>query len=192
MIEQQKAKASERARAWNLANPERRREISLRSYLKYRPALKPVLTPQERFEQSISRVPESGCWIWTAALNRGGYGKVKVDGKDNTAHRWSWVLHNGPIPNGLNVCHICDVRACVNPAHLWLGTHKDNNDDKIRKGRDYFLPPHRECKITEDQALEIKRQRGKVRIVDLAAQYGIHHSQISRIQTGKYWSHLSA
>jgi hypothetical protein len=190
MNEQQKANAVERARAWALANPERRREIALRSYLKHRPALKPVLTPQERFEQHVSRVPESGCWIWTASLNRNGYGKAKVDGKDITAHRWSWMLHNGAIPDGLHVCHTCDVRACVNPAHLWLGTHKDNNDDKIRKGRqsDHVPPPKRT--LTEDQVREIRASRGKMGVVALAKLFGVDHTNISRIQNRKTYAHV--
>ncbi len=183
--------ARDRAKAWAFANPERARANKLRHYLKTRPEPKPVLSEHERLEASITRVPESGCWIWTKSINRSGYGKTKVRGKDVTAHRWSYELHKGPIPDGLHVCHSCDVRACVNPAHLWLGTHKDNNDDMIKKGRQATHIPTPTRKLTEDEVREIRAKRGIVRIVDLAKQYGVDYSNISRIHTGKHYAHVS-
>lgn len=81
-------------------------------------------------------VPElGGCWLWTGALYRLGYGHAYLLGKQQLAHRIAWILAFGEIPQGMLVCHRCDVRNCVNPEHLFLGTHKDNTRDMLRKGR---------------------------------------------------------
>lgn len=77
-----------------------------------------------------------GCWEWTAAVDRGGYGNFGIDGRTMGAHRVAWTLaNNREIPEGLCVCHSCDNRACCNPAHLWLGTQLDNVRDMVEKGR---------------------------------------------------------
>lgn len=75
------------------------------------------------------------CWLWTGGIRDRQYGSIRVREKMILSHRFSWVLHNGPIPTGLLVLHACDVPLCVNPLHLWLGTHKDNADDMRRKNR---------------------------------------------------------
>lgn len=85
----------------------------------------------ERIENNIARVPESGCWLWLATINNKGYGRI--DGK--YAHRVSFELKNGKIPNGLFVLHSCDVSCCVNPNHLRLGSQKDNTQDAVKRGR---------------------------------------------------------
>lgn len=77
----------------------------------------------------------SDCWLWTGKKNGGGYGSIAVDGKTVMAHRYSWVLHREEIPPGLVVMHKCDTPACVNPAHLMIGTYSDNMYDAVRKGR---------------------------------------------------------
>lgn len=91
----------------------------------------------QRFLDKVSIEPNSGCWLWTASTDTFGYGQMYVDeqGKPKKAHRVAWQLFRGAIPAGMCVCHAHDDAWCVNPEHLFLGTHKDNSDDKIRKGR---------------------------------------------------------
>lgn len=80
-----------------------------------------------------------GCWVWMRPKTpHQRYGKVMYKGKRYSSHRLSWILTNGPIPDGMCVCHKCDIPRCVNPSHLFLGTMKDNTQDMIKKGRDGY------------------------------------------------------
>jgi hypothetical protein len=94
---------------------------------------------KEKFDKKWEPVPFSGCWLWTDSCHRSGYGQLFVRSRTNRfaknvrAHRLSWELHNGEIPEGQYVLHKCDVRSCVNPDHLFLGTHEENMIDMCRK-----------------------------------------------------------
>lgn len=96
-----------------------------------------MMTPLEleRFEAKVSPEPNTGCWIWTGASIKAGYGYAVVGGKTVRAHKASFEHFKHKVPDGLCVCHSCDNRWCVNPDHLWLGTHKQNAEDRDRKGR---------------------------------------------------------
>ena len=80
-------------------------------------------------------VNENGCWVWKNSTNQCGYGRKRHRGFTWLAHRLSWTIKNGDIPDGLNVCHKCDNPACINPDHLFLGTQHDNINDMVAKGR---------------------------------------------------------
>lgn len=137
-----------------------------------------------------------GCWNWVGATAH-GYGRIGVNGRTDGAHRVSWVLAYGSIPDGLYVLHRCDNRRCVRPDHLFLGTAKDNSQDMGSKGRAGFQrhpeivrrhERHHMAKLTEEQVAEIRllRQQGRT-LKSLGEQFGVHLSQIHHIVTGKHW-----
>ena len=97
-------------------------------------------TAEERFWSYVNK--GDGCWEWTASRSGKGYGvffHLGFSGRRTSAHRFSWELHNGPVPAGLHVLHHCDNPSCVRPDHLWLGTQSDNSKDMWNKGRGSLL-----------------------------------------------------
>ena len=91
-------------------------------------------TPYERMMAKVI-IDKKGCWIFNGFINISGYGRVRNNGFKYLTHRLAWENRFGSIPDGLLVCHKCDVPSCVNPDHLFIGTYKDNNQDAIDKGR---------------------------------------------------------
>jgi hypothetical protein len=133
------------------------------------------------FMDKVSPEPNSGCWLWAAATNGEGYGIECHGGKNWLAHRVSYNLHRGLIPNGMCVLHKCDTPACVNPDHLFLGSHADNSRDRENKGR------NGNRKLTKGQVLEICAKRAKgFTLVSIAKEYGISATHVSSIYHGKH------
>jgi hypothetical protein len=131
-----------------------------------------------------------------------------VNGRQTYAHRAAWEAENGPIPSGLHVLHECDVPACINVAHLFLGTPLDNVSDMISKGRADFTTnkprgsahrlygshwssgeSNRSAKLTAQAIEKIRRAyaEGGIRQIDLAARFGVKQAQISKIVRGESW-----
>src|SRR5688572_8849275 len=113
------------------------------------------------FMERVYPEPNTGCWFWTGRTNRDGYGQLHAEDNEfraNTAHRFSYLYHKGSL-NGLQVLHTCDVRCCVNPDHLFMGTQVENIADMVSKNR-HRKPvgeKSKKAKITQSQATEIKR-----------------------------------
>ena len=128
-----------------------------------------------------------GCWEWTAAKTSSGYGEFWLGDKMVGAHRVSYELEFGTVPDGLFVCHTCDNPICVKPAHLFLGTHSDNMVDAVRKGRLSNIPPRR-VKLTETQVLDI-REDSRVHSV-IAKDYNVTRTTISEIKRRETWREL--
>jgi len=150
----------------------------------------------DRFHSSYVANLDTGCWIWLGT-KRGsnGYGRITSTGVVHQAHRFSWMLHRGSIPDGLLVCHKCDTPLCVNPDHLFLGTHQDNMRDCVEKGRTNggTKTPLRgsenvRSKLTAQQVLQIRRDRRAQR--KIAQLFGVSQALISKIKRNEMWRHI--
>lgn len=149
-----------------------------------------------RFMASFKVVGE--CWIWTGTINHQGYGVIAVGSKTDRskrnvlAHRFSFEMHKGPIQRGLNACHRCDTPACVNPEHLFPGTHADNVADKVVKGRQPKGARHAQAKIDDSIVLAIVNfvKAGRSH-TEVAKQFGVSRPLVSMIASGKRWAHVT-
>lgn len=136
----------------------------------------------ERFWAKVQRGEPDECWEWISSARNGpdGYGVFWDDGHLWPAHRWSYVHHKGPVPDGLIVMHDCDNKVCVNPAHLTAGTYSQNNRDAVARG--LRTPPR---KLADAQVAEMRRRyAGGERGIDLAREFGIGKSYTFRILRG--------
>jgi hypothetical protein len=150
---------------------------------------------------------ENGCIEWTGSTRRSGnnhYGRIYKRGSSVTGHvRYEQVTHAvyreliGDIPQGMFVCHTCDNPLCVNPDHLWLGTHSENMIDAYKKGRVIPPPQHMfgetnpNSKLTEQQVRDIKRRLNNESSYKLAREYGVNKSTILSIANGHTWKHVN-
>jgi len=141
-----------------------------------------------RFGKYFSIDPASGCYVWTGAIYPNGYGQISVNRRMQLAHRVSWEMANGPIPEGQFVCHRCDTRACVNPDHLFIGTRRENVDDMLAKGRQGHGESHGNAVLTDDIVRRVRAAKGPQ--VDIAKQFNISKQQVSRIIRGDRWAHV--
>jgi hypothetical protein len=162
--------------------------------------MKPVI---ERVLEKVLRIPFSGCWIFTGATNHFGYGIVGTGARgqpNDRAHRITYRHFFGDIPQGMFVCHTCDIPSCCNPDHLFLGTNQDNVNDMVKKKRN-SLPPrnphvvgskHPLSKLTEEQVILIRKTHQEIGCsqMELAKCYGVARQTISKILNGKRFKHV--
>jgi hypothetical protein len=147
-------------------------------------------TAQQLLTEHVNKNAENGCWEWTGARNK-GYGSVEYLGKPWKAHRLSYLYHYGKIPDGMHVLHKCDNPSCVNPKHLFLGTHQDNMDDMNSKHRN---KPHKgedngRAKLTRIDVIRLRLMyQSGVRRKDIAKEFKINLSQVRKVATGIHWT----
>lgn len=150
------------------------------------------MTRDEMESRSIPE-PNTGCWLWLRAPRRPGasHGAVQYNGRTEYAHRVMFTLTHGPIPSGMVVCHRCDVGACINPDHLFLGTQAENMADMTAKGR-RFIPTSEEGSGAElsvaDVAVIRTRLAAGEKPARIATDFGVHRTTINRIKLGATWA----
>jgi len=144
-------------------------------------------TLEERFWWKVKKGEEGACWLWTASTNGHGYGCLKIDGKMELAHRVSWELNRGTIPDNLCVLHKCDNRPCVNPTHLFLGTYADNSKDCVLKERNGDR-----SKLNAEDVLRMRKIHSIEKITQrvLGNLFGVSQSSVNRILNRTRWDHL--
>jgi len=149
---------------------------------------------KERFWRNVYRRQDHQCWPWRASVMiRGGYGQLNDRKRTLKAHRVSWELHFGQIPDGLMVRHMCHNPLCCNPSHLLVGTAADNNADAVIAKRNVVPTPptgesHHQTPLLESDVRLIRSSPASG--ADLARRYGISNSAISAIRKYKTWKHV--
>lgn len=149
----------------------------------------------DRFWRDVEKT--DGCWLWTGARTSDGYGSVRVEGRMVGAHRVAYELAHGAMPTGTSVLHTCDVRSCVRPDHLFLGTQEDNVRDMVAKGRANLTgirgERHHDAKLTADDVREIRRMHaaGEGGYMRLAKRFGVRRTSILKIVRRQTWKDVT-
>lgn len=171
-----------------MENHETNRQKAGRQMTDMREDLKPDF--QDRFWPRVCKT--DSCWLWNGYCGSKGYPVLLNRGKYIRTHRASWIIHNGPIPTGLLVLHRCDIRHCVRPDHLFLGTANDNSQDMKKKGRSTHGEKNPNARLTEALVRSIRQaHRLGTSINKLARQHGLNVGHASNIVNGKIWKHLA-
>lgn len=149
-----------------------------------------------RYWSNVVTSPDpADCWDWKGSVNGKGYGRLSVAGRTVLIHRLSYEIHDGPLTEGLLICHQCDNRRCSNPAHLFEGTHEENMSDMVSKKRSGKRGGKGEmngnARLTVEQVHEIRHKYATQRttLKKLGAEYGVHFDTISKLLNGKSWTH---
>lgn len=139
----------------------------------------------ERLKQKT--VKSGDCLIWVGGVGSSGYGVMSIHNRSVNTHQASWIAHNGEVPDGMCVCHKCDVRRCVNPDHLFLGTKGENNRDRCAKGRnaDRRGENNTQARLTDEQVNEIRKMCANgITQRKIAEKFGISQQHVSGIKRG--------
>lgn len=152
---------------------------------------KPIGQRLEKFSDRSGGA--ESCWPFMGKRDKDGYGRMQVNGKSTPAARVMWMHTNGPIAEGMFVCHKCDNPSCINPDHLFIGTPRENNMDKVRKNRQSRIKGenHGRSKLTDQQASAIKALIGQVPRRELAETFGVSRQTIGHIARGENWTHIN-
>ncbi len=149
---------------------------------------RPPKPPKSQVFWSKVEKSDGSCWLWAGGRDKKGYGHF--DG--TKAHRWAWATTRGPIPDGMHVLHKCDVPACVNPDHLFLGTNLDNIADRNAKGRTARGERHRAAKLKADQIPLIRQMSADgMSSIDIARKLNAGYGSILAVLWGKTWRHVA-
>ena len=144
-----------------------------------------------RLKALCSPDQKTGCWLWTGALNNKGYGVIKIGGRKGKlclAHRVSYETYVESIPSQQCVLHHCDVRNCINPKHLFIGTNKENSEDMVIKERSARGERQGTSKLTATDVLSIRKDSRMHRVI--AADFGISRTNVGVIKSHKSWKHI--
>lgn len=145
---------------------------------------KPLSLKKILYRNILPESNEKGCWLYTKLIMK-GCGHINIKGIKVPAHRISYEIHNGEIPKGMYICHKCDVRACVNPEHLFIGTHQDNMNDKVKKNR-------AGRKLNYQQVINIKKRllTGDSDL-SISKEFNVNRQTINKIKLNQSWSHVT-
>lgn len=189
-----KEKVAKQRRQYCLKTKEQKREYD-KKYREQNKAkeiarrIKIRITPLERFFKYVDITDETDCWLWKGQIPKERrYGYFTINSKALRAHRYIYTQIFGEIKKGYEVCHTCDNPSCVNPWHLFLGTHEDNMKDMVNKNRSRKGEKSAKAKLTQEEVLKIKHDERKASF--LSTEYKVSKSTIYDIKKGKTWCHL--
>jgi hypothetical protein len=146
---------------------------------------------KERIENKVERIPEGGCWVWIGTTTVRGYGQIISNNRKHYAHRASYEAFIGEIPKDMHVCHACDNVYCVNPAHLFLGTQKQNLEDMARKGRSTKGERNPMSKLNKEDVKDIKYLFSTgLSDSEISIEFSVCRQTINNIRNGKVWKNV--
>lgn len=148
-----------------------------------------------RLERHTIPEPNSGCWLWAGAVSPNGYGTTRIGGRHGVTrgvHQASWMVHRGSIPAGLFVCHHCDVKVCINPDHLYLGTAAQNTQDATDRGRIKRGEERRNARLSDEIVRTIRRMSAEwASSREIGISVGVDPRHVRYVLQGRIWGHVT-